>query len=387
MASWKWVVLALLGEVWIVGGHYYLWTRFLRDVGLAAATRPALPWTLAALALGIPLSVVLGRFTRPEWSVWWLTPVYTWIGVSFLLVLSAVALDALTWVWTFISFGPEGPDVERRQTLARLGALVAGTLGVGASAWALREGYRTQVKLVEVRLKKLPPALDGLRVVQLSDMHVGPLLGRDFVDEVVHRVNALAADLVVITGDLVDGSVDELSERVAPLARLTSTHGTFFVTGNHEYPVDAPAWCEHLASLGIRVLRNEYVALEQEGHFLYLAGIDDYEAVHFDCGHKPDLKRAVEGRDTRAALILLAHQPRAIHEATQHGVDLQLSGHTHGGQLWPLGSLLGADQPLVGGLGRFGETLLYVSCGTGFSGPPMRLGAPAEITHITLRSA
>ena len=156
---------------------------------------------------------------------------------------------------------------------------------------------------------------------------------------------------------------------------------------SHEYHAGAAEWCEHLGKLGIRVLRNEYVALERSGSVLHLAGIDDHESASFDIGHRPDLPKAVAGRDRSCPLVLLAHQPRAIHEAVRNAVDLQLSGHTHGGQLWPLTWLMRAGQPVVAGLVKFGETFVYVSRGTGHSGPPMRLAAPAEITDIILRSA
>lgn len=244
-----------------------------------------------------------------------------------------------------------------------------------------------QVIRVEVLLRKLPKALDGLSIVQLSDMHVGPLIGGEFVRRVVDVVNSLSVDLVAITGDLVDGSVADLARDVEPLSGLRSTFGSYFVTGNHEYHAGAPEWCDFLNRLGVRVLRNERVEIERDGARTYLAGVDDYEGAGLGIGHGPHLEGALKGRDPNLPLILLAHQPKAVHEATQHKVDLQLSGHTHGGQLWPLGWLLRLGQPLVAGLGRWGETTLYVNRGTGFSGPPMRFLVPAEITHLVLRSA
>ncbi|WP_255441896.1 metallophosphoesterase [Corallococcus sp. Z5C101001] len=377
----------LLGVGWLAFEHYYLWARLVRDVGLPKPAAWTLTWSLVVLAVSVPVGVFASRLVPPDLSVWWLTPVYVWIGVSTLLLMSLGVVDVLRVGASMALWGSEPMDADRRQALARMSALVAVTVGVVASGWGLREGRRVRVKRVEVPLKKLPPELDELSIVQLSDMHIGPMVGREFVEHVVRTVNALAPDVVAITGDLVDGSVEDLEQHVAPLANLTSTHGTYFVTGNHEYHADASRWCEHLGQLGVRVLRNEYVELGSGEQVLHLAGIDDYESARFDIGHRVDLPRAVAGRDTRRALVLLAHQPKAVHEAVLHEVDLQLSGHTHGGQLWPLGWLQRLGQPVVAGLARFSKTWVYVSSGTGFSGPPMRLGAPAEITQLVLRAA
>lgn len=250
-------------------------------------------------------------------------------------------------------------------------------LGLGASAWALREGRRVRVRQVEVVLRKLPAAFDGLRVVQLSDLHVGPTSDRRFVEEVVARVNALAPDVVAITGDLIHGRVFELEAEVAPLAALRSTHGTF-VTGNHEYHVgvDVGAPNSRPLLLGVRVLRNERVTLSSRaGHALDLAGVDDEGA---------DLAAALAGRDPVAAAVL-ADQPREA-RAARHHVDLQLSGHTHGGQLWPLGWLLRAGQPAIAGLSRVADTPALRQPRHRLLGPAAcgLSGVPAEITKARL---
>jgi len=237
-----------------------------------------------------------------------------------------------------------------------------------------------------VSLARLPPALSGTRIVHLSDVHVGPTIQRAFIETIVAQCNALAADLIVITGDLVDGSVEELREHVAPLSSLRAKYGVFFVTGNHEYYSGAADWCGELERLGVRVLRNERVSIGDETASFDLAGVDDHSAHRFGNGHGEDLPKALRGRDLSRELVLLAHQPRTIFEAQAHGVGLQLSGHTHGGQLWPWTYLVRLQQPVVAGLARFGNSLVYVSCGTGYWGPPMRLGAPSEIAELTLRS-
>jgi len=387
MQRWTSLLLMMLVLAGVlVAGHYYLWTQLIRDTGVGFPTRRVMIGILAALAVGFPAAVIMSRLVPPSSSSRWITPVYLWIGVSTVLVLSVAAIDLVRGAYSLAAFGLGGPDPDRRRAVARLAAAAGLTIGLGASGWAALEGRRVRIKRIEVPLKKLPMALDGLSIVQLSDLHIGPVIGRGFVERVVAMANDLAPDIVAITGDLVDATVEELSGEVAPLARLTSRFGTFFVTGNHEYFADAPGWCQHLGQLGVRVLRNEHVAIERGGQVLHLAGIDDYESERIEVGHRPDLAQAVAGRDPSRPLVLLAHQPRAIHDAVRHGVDLQLSGHTHGGQLWPLGWLQRMSQPVVAGLKKFNDTFLYVSCGTGSSGPPMRLAAPAEITHITLRA-
>jgi hypothetical protein len=234
-------------------------------------------------------------------------------------------------------------------------------------------------------IDRLAATASGTRIVQLTDVHVGPTIGKGFIEDVVKRANALEPDVIVITGDLVDGSVEELAEHVAPLGTLRARHGVYFVTGNHEYYSGADAWIAHLERLGIRVLRNEHVAIGGEGGF-DLAGIDDLSA--HGQGHGADLAKALLGRDAARACVLLAHQPRAIALANELGVDLQLSGHTHGGQMFPWNFAVRLQQPFVAGLHRLGRAQIYVSNGTGYWGPPMRLGAPAEITEIELvRSA
>ncbi len=258
----------------------------------------------------------------------------------------------------------------------------------GLAAAAIRSGLaRVAVRNVNVRLRRLPQKLDGLTIVQLTDVHVGPTIGRAFIEDIVARTNALAPDVIAITGDLVDGSVDDLRDAIAPLAGLKARYGVYFCTGNHEYYSGAPEWCAELTRIGVRVLRNERVTIGDGLDSIDLAGIDDESAHRFGEGHGADLARAVAGRDPARELVLLAHQPKAVLEAKEHGVGLQLSGHTHGGQIWPWNYAVRLQQPVVAGLARFGETQVYVSCGTGYWGPPMRLAAPAEITRITLQTA
>jgi hypothetical protein len=305
------------------------------------------------------------------------------MGVLFFLVASLALADVARWL------APAPADEARRTFFARTVAALAGLVAFGAASKATAN-VRGPVAITRVPV--VLPRLRGdrpWRVAQLSDVHIGPTLGREWLAGVVDRVNAERPDLVVITGDLVDGSVQALAEHVAPLARLVAPHGVFFVTGNHEYYSGAAEWCAHLTSIGIRVLRNECVAIGQEDGFT-LAGVDDWTAHQFARlapGHRHDLEAALREASPDRALVLLAHQPKSVREAAPRGVDLQLSGHTHGGQLVPFNLLVRFQQPHVAGLERVNErTQIYVSRGTGYWGPPMRLGAPAEITLLTLRA-
>jgi predicted MPP superfamily phosphohydrolase len=238
-----------------------------------------------------------------------------------------------------------------------------------------------------VTLTGLDPALDGLRIVSFSDGHLSATYGGRRFERLVELVNAQQPDVVAIVGDLVDGDVSELRDEAAPLADLVSAQGVFFVTGNHEYFVDTDAWMRHLPTLGIDVLRNERVPIRRGGASFDLAGIDDRTAARSGLpGHGADLDAALDGRDDAVPVVLLAHQPYMVREAQAAGVGLQLSGHTHGGQLWPFDYAIRLDQPAVEGLSRHGDTQLYVTSGAGYWGPPMRIGARPEVTVVELRS-
>jgi predicted MPP superfamily phosphohydrolase len=237
---------------------------------------------------------------------------------------------------------------------------------------------------VNVPVAGLPASLQGFTIAQISDVHVGPTIKRDFVERIVERVNGLQADLIAITGDLVDGSVGQLAQHTAPLANLRSRHGTYAVTGNHEYYSGANAWIGELERLGARVLLNEHVVLDHDGASLALAGVTDFSAHHFDASHRSDPSGALSGAPGDAVKVLLAHQPRTAPSAQAAGYDLQISGHTHGGQFWPWNLFVRFSQPFTAGLHRLGGMWIYISRGTGYWGPPMRFGIPSEITRIRL---
>jgi uncharacterized protein len=246
---------------------------------------------------------------------------------------------------------------------------------------------RRRPGVIEVRIPvvNLPRALHGFSIAQISDVHVGPTIKRGFVEGVVRRVNELNADLIAVTGDLVDGSVQQLSAHTAPLAGLASRHGAYFVTGNHEYYSGERAWTEEIRRLGLQVLKNEHVVLNHDGASLVLAGVTDYSAHHFDPAQRSDPAQAMRGAPLDAgARVLLAHQPSSATAAADAGFDVQISGHTHGGQFWPWNLFIHFFQPFSSGLHRLKNLWIYVSRGTGYWGPPNRFGVPSEITRILL---
>lgn len=238
---------------------------------------------------------------------------------------------------------------------------------------------------VEIPISGLPAVLHGYSIVQISDIHVGPTIKYNYLDAIVNKVNTLTPDLIAITGDLVDGSVQQLAAHTAPLAKLRSRHGAYFVTGNHEYYSNAPDWVAEVRRLGLTVLMNQHVVISHQGTSLLVAGVTDYSAHHFDETQRSDPHAALAGGPQHVALkLLLAHQPRSAAAAADAGFDLQLSGHTHGGQFFPWNLFVPLQQPYTAGLRRLRNLWVYTSRGTGYWGPPKRLFAPSEITRLRL---
>jgi uncharacterized protein len=363
--------------------HRYVWARLVRDPAWSDPWGRTLTVAFVVLAVSVPLAFLAMRWLPRSASapVAWVA--YVWLGLALYLFLFTVAADLGRGVAAVAGALPRDP--ERRVALARMlaGSVagVAALLGIGGAVNVAR-GF--DVRRVRIPLARLPRSASGYRIVQLTDVHVGPTIGRAFVEQVVRETNALAPDMVVITGDLVDGTVEQLAALVEPLRDLRVSDGVYFVTGNHEYYSGADAWIAHLATLGIRVLRNERVAIR--GGVFDLAGVDDTSAGRMLPHHGQDVAGALAGRDPARAVVLLAHQPKALKHAVAADVDLQLSGHVHGGQMVPFNWLARLDQPFVRGLHRVERTWLYVSTGTGYWGPPMRVGPGAELTHIELVS-
>jgi uncharacterized protein len=376
------VALTVLTSI-LSGVHYYLWARLVRDPALPSPWNSVATWALVLLAASTLGGFVLTRVGPRSVSspVMWV--VYTWLGLMFYLFFLLVASDVALVLMSLVRrmAGDAVVDPEKRLTLSRGVAGLVSVLALGLGAFGMVSALgKTAIARVTVPLKKLAAGTPPYRIVQVTDIHVGPTIGEDFIRRLVQQVNELQPDCIVITGDLVDGSVAELGALAAPLEGLRAKDGVYFVTGNHEYYSGVDEWLTFLRGLGIRVLRNERVAVGP----IDLAGVDDWSAKSFGHGHGADIPRALLGRDPARAVVLLAHQPQAIVEAESLGVDLQLSGHTHGGQIFPWSYAVKLVTPYVAGFYRHKSASLYVSRGTGYWGPPMRVGAPAEITHLEL---
>ena len=375
----------------VAGLHYYFWARLVRDTQLSGLGRQLATTAIAGLTVLVVATALLGRAV-PRLGRLLAWPGFVWMGMMFILLVILLGLDVVRLLVAMIGrlSGAQVYDDSRRVFTFRLAAGAALAALGGTTIAAVRGTLKSvAVKRVEIVLDRLPGALDGFKIVQMCDLHIGGILGRSFIEQVVHSANECSADVVAIVGDLVDGSIARLRPALAPLTDLKAKYGTFFVTGNHEYYSSSGArgWMSELERMGIRVLCNERVSVGPQHASLDLAGTPDHGADRFPGeGPSENVALAMKGRDPARAVVLLAHQPVTIHQAASLGVDLQLSGHTHGGQIWPWGALVRLQQPYIRGLHRVGETQLYVSCGTGYWGPPMRLGSPAEITEIILRA-
>jgi predicted MPP superfamily phosphohydrolase len=361
----------------LTGAHVYVATRLVLDPGLTGPVRVALLWSIAALGLCMVLQPLVERFYRPA-SLRWLSWIpLLWMGVLWLTVVTLGISDGLLWL---LGAAP-AEGAARVRAVGVVGVVAAAVLVGLRAALAI-----PAVRRVEVGIERWPESLEGFRIVQISDIHIGPILQRDFAAALVAEVNRLAPDLIAVTGDLVDGSVRQLHDEVEPFRHLSARHGVYFVTGNHDYYSGADAWLERIRELGIRPLRNERVEIRDGDGVFDLAGVDDHRG-DWVRGSSEDLPRALRDRDPDRPVVLLAHDPTSFERAHAMQVDLQISGHTHGGQIWPFAVLVRLAVPHVAGLLRRNRSQLYVSRGSGFWGPPIRLFAPSEITEIVIRRA
>lgn len=347
----------LLGA-WLVGSALMVPSPFLSRALRGKSLPDACSW-VAYLMMGVFSSLLVLTFLRD-------------IGLLFAYGISALLPASLAW-----------------QGAGHATALLVLALTAAITLAGLFNARRlAKVVPVALPIAGLPDALRGFTIVQISDVHVGPTIKQGYVRAIVERVNALEPDLIAITGDLVDGSVARLRPHVAPLAQLSAKHGSFFVTGNHEYYSGADDWVAEFRRLGLIVLLNEHVVLERGGERILVAGVTDYNAHHHDPQRSSDAARAIAGAPLDVAMrLLLAHQPRSAPQAQKAGFDVQLCGHTHGGQFWPWPLVVSLQQPFTSGLKRWQGLLVYTSRGTGYWGPPIRFGAPSEITRLKLVAA
>ncbi|MFD4023400.1 metallophosphoesterase [Streptomyces sp. NPDC058576] len=354
---------------------------------LHTGQRWPLPVTLIGTALfalgliGMPLAMAWGHGRRQQDRAAIVGD--TLLGSIWVLFTWSVLLGVLLRLALTVAGVGDGQDRARIVTWAVLGVAAA------LLAWGYAEARRVpRVRRLDVLLPRLGAGLDGTRVVLITDTHYGPLDRARWSARVCERVNALEADLVCHTGDIADGTAERRRAQAAPLGTVQATRARVYVTGNHEYYSEAQGWVDLMDELGWEPLRNRHLLLERGGDSLVVAGVDDVTAESSGlAGHRAHLAGALDGADSDLPVLLLAHQPKFIDRAAAHGIDLQLSGHTHGGQIWPFHYLVRLDQPAVAGLSRHGaRTLLYTSRGTGFWGPPFRVFAPSEITLLVLRS-
>lgn len=374
-------MLRLYGLVLLL--HAYIGSRLLPDmpfgtVGIAATSL----WLVVSAGL-----MWLSLFARqkhnplPDWLTWagWLA-----IGaLSSLLVLTVIRDIALLIALAISGFLPQANALQQFQDYSAVAVPILAALATLLGLINARR--RATVRSVDVPIADLPVALRGFTIAQISDLHIGSTIKRGYVDAIVDAVNELGADMIAVTGDLVDGSVKQLCEHTQPLSRLSARHGAYFVTGNHEYYSGVVRWVAEIRRLGLCVLMNEHVVLQHDGAAVLVAGVTDYSAGHYDPAQRSDPVAALAGAPTGTAFkLLLAHQPRSALVAAPAGFDLQLSGHTHGGQFLPWNFFVRLQQPFTAGLDRLGTLWVYTSRGTGYWGPPKRLGAPSEITHLRL---
>jgi predicted MPP superfamily phosphohydrolase len=364
--------------------HGYIGARLIPAAPVGMPFKWLAALLLAASVLLIPLGMAARVIRRQP-----LSDRLAWVGLSamgyfssllMLTVLRDVALAVLELVGRLPGVG-----------IAAAGFAAPSALGVPALALLLtaRGLYNARqnasVKRVDVPVAGLAAALHGFTIVQISDIHIGPTIKRDYVAKIVAAVNALEPDLIAVTGDVVDGSVPQLAAHAQPLAALTARHGAFLVTGNHEYYAGAEPWIVEFRRLGLTVLMNEHVVVDHDGAQAIVAGVTDFSAGHFDPAHRSDPAKALHGAPLDVMFrLLLAHQPRSAPAASKAGFTLQLSGHTHGGQFLPWNFFVRLQQPFVHGLEKLNDLWVYTSRGTGYWGPPMRLAAPSEITHLRL---
>lgn len=394
----------------VVAIHLYLWHRLVRATTRPGRVRTGLTFAMAGLFL-----LVLGTFggMRLESLSWLSWPGYAWVAIMFYLLVFLLLLEVPRAVAGMIMrrrvvLAPEvkelvatapapmpealsdAPplvgDMSRRLFLGRATAAVAGASALGTVGYGVTVALGDPViEPVKVTLPGLDSRLGGLRFAVVSDIHLGPLTGRAHTERIVRMINGLEADVVAIVGDLVDGSVERFGALARPLRGLESRYGSYFVTGNHEfYTANGPEeWIEELGELGVRSLRNERVEIRHQGAVFDLAGVNDLNGAA--TGDGPDFAAALGGRAGSRTTVLLAHQPVQAVQAARYGVDLQLSGHTHGGQMVPFNLVVPLQQPVVSGLGTVDGVQVYVTRGAGFWGPPIRVGAPPEVTMLELR--
>lgn len=383
----------------IIGSaYYYVGNRIIEGFEIPILGKIGFWSIIVILTLLTPASYLSSLFLEDsDWQKTLSFIAFTSLGFVTILFslmvfhdLSFGILKGIHWVISIFRETPEiilgnADPLSRKEFLTNLLKPAVALTAVSLTGYGFYKAlHRVETKNVTIPISNLHPELDGFKIVQISDVHIGTTIRKEFLESIVSRINELGADMVAITGDLVDGSVHKLKDHISPLGNLQSKYGTFFVTGNHEYYSGALSWISEIRKLGINVLLNENEIIKHGNARLLLAGVTDYKAHSIIASHASDPRKAIESSENSHFKVLLAHQPNSVLEATKAGFDLQLSGHTHGGQYFPGNFLIHFFQRFVAGLYKHENTWLYVSKGTGYWGPPLRIGAPAEITVISL---
>ncbi|MDP2646019.1 MAG: metallophosphoesterase [Desulfobacterales bacterium] len=384
--------------------YLYVGRRLIEPMAFTRGKK-AVAWLVISFIFILPYSARYLRRYQPfaSWDEILLNAGYIclgFFGILFITILTRDVLLALAWLLrkagrvienfhgTNRRFTGTPQNLERRRFLVRSSNLGLLALSGGLAGYGIHEAMTLPgVVRVSVPVKNLPGDLEGFRIVQLSDLHVGPTIKRKYVAGVVRIANELEPDVLVLTGDLSEGRPGALRQDVSPLSELRAKSGKLLVTGNHEYYNGIKGWLQEISRLGFQVLLNEHLIIQRGTARLLMAGVPDPQARRLDPDNAPDLRKTLKDVPECHAKILLAHRPHAIFESSQHGFDLQLSGHTHGGQIFPFNYMQLLREPYIAGLHLHHKTWIYVSRGTGVWGPPMRVGAPAEVTQISLVKA
>ena len=366
----------------VIAAHWYIGLRMIRDAQWPAPVQSVLWLTLWAAFGSIFLGFFGGRLLPRSLAriTQWVG--FIWMGMFGLLLTTSLATDLAFFLAGQMT--AKGPEWGRAQAL-----MVAALVGP-ALAWGFFVARRTPVvERTDVPIKGLGPAFEGLKIAQLTDVHIGETLDRRFLKRVAAQVNALQPDVIVVTGDAIDGPLTKLKDEVAAFGELKAPLGVFYVTGNHEYYHGAAAWIAEMKRLGLQPLINEHRVLEKNGDQLVIGGVPDVEGARFSASHAPSVEAAFAGAPLpeKAPRILLAHQPLFARRAGGQGVQLMLSGHTHGGQIFPFMFLVRLQQPVIAGFHELSGVPTYTSRGTGYWGPPFRVGPSSEIALLTLKRA
>ncbi|MBE7159715.1 MAG: metallophosphoesterase [Williamsia herbipolensis] len=359
--------------------------RYVRSARLPRAVAVAVDGVIGVGTTLAVVGVLSGRALDPVWARWPALLGWTWMAAVLYLVLGTVLVGVLTLTMRSVAGLRERDSTAARLRVHRIGSATVAVVSFVTVGYGLAEAADPRVTRTTVTLDRLPTEFDGVRVALVSDLHAGPARGASFVQKVVDEIRGQSPDMIVLAGDLTDGTVELVGGDLAPLRDLSAPLGVFAVSGNHEfYADDGGRWLDLWSDLGVTVLRNERRSVERGGASIDVVGINDATAP---APNQPDLDRALAGRDPDRLAFLVAHQPRQAFEATERGVDLQVSGHTHAGQIWPIRYLVPLQQPTVEGLDRVGSTAVYTTRGAGAWGPPMRVGAPPEVAVLELRAA